>query len=77
MVIFIMVNECHSRTQFNYRSEPVFQSSFNLSINKISLPEFYGDGRLILATSKFNLTFNKSLLDELSSVFKCFKKFWD
>ena len=49
------------RTQFNYRFEPVFQSSFNLSINKISLPEFYGDGRLILATSKFNLTFNKSL----------------
>ena len=49
------------RTQFNYRFEPVFQSSFNLSINKISLPEFYGDGRLLLATSKFNLTFNKSL----------------
>ena len=49
------------RTQFNYRFEPVFQSSFNLSINKISLPEFYGDGKLILATSKFNLTFNKSL----------------
>ena len=48
-------------TQFNYRFEPVFQSSFNFSINKISLPEFYGDGRLILATSKFNLTFNKSL----------------
>ena len=49
------------RTQFNYRFEPVFQSSLYLSINKISLPEFYGDGRLILATSKFNLTFNKSL----------------
>ncbi len=49
------------RTQFNYRFEPIFQSSFNLSINKISLPEFYGDGKLILATSKFNLTFNKSL----------------
>ena len=49
------------RTQFNYRFEPVFQSSLNLSINKISLPKFYGDGRLILATSKFNLTFNKSL----------------
>ncbi len=49
------------RTQFSYRFEPVFQSSFNLSINKISLPEFYGNGRLILATSKFNLTFNKSL----------------
>ena len=49
------------RTQFNYRFEPVFQSSFNLSINKISLPEFYGDGRLLLATSKFNLTFTKSL----------------
>ena len=49
------------RTQFNYRFEPIFQSSFNLSINKISLPRFYGDGRLILATSKFNLTLNKSL----------------
>ena len=48
------------RTQFNYRFEPVFQSSFNLSINKISLPEFYG-----METNtgyfKFNLTFNKSL----------------
>ena len=49
------------RTQFNYRFEPIFQTSFNLSINKISLPRFYGDGRLILATSKFNLTLNKSL----------------
>ena len=49
------------RTQLNYRFEPIFQSSFNLSINKISLPEFYGNGRLLLATSKFNLTFNKSL----------------
>ncbi len=49
------------RTELNYRFEPIFQSSFNLSINKISLPEFYGKGRLLLATSKFNLTFNKSL----------------
>ena len=49
------------RTQFNFRFEPIFQSSLNLSINKISLPRFYGDGRLILVTSKFNLTLNKSL----------------
>ena len=49
------------RTELNYRFEPIFQSSFNLSINKISLPEFYGNGRLLLTTSKFNFTFNKSL----------------
>ena len=30
------------RTQFNYRFEPVFQSSFNLSINKISFLNFTG-----------------------------------
>ena len=45
----------------NYRIQPIFQSSLNISYDKINLPKPYDSASLWLIGPKINFTFTKKL----------------
>ena len=54
-------NKFSIQTKLNYRIQPIFQSSLNISYDKISLPKPYDSAGLWLIGPKINFTFTKKL----------------
>ena len=58
---FFNGNKKSFQLRFNYRVEPIFQTSLNISYDKIKLPKPYDTAGLWLVGPKINFTFNKKL----------------
>ena len=54
-------NKFSIQTKLNYRIQPIFKSSLNISYDKISLPKPYDSAGLWLIGPKINFTFTKKL----------------
>ena len=58
---FFNGNKKSFQLRLNYRVEPIFQTSLNISYDKIKLPKPYDTAGLWLVGPKINFTFNKKL----------------